>query len=400
MEPGVVLAGFLSAIDLDELSGHDRVTVLRAHQRMASHYEARMVDAMAAVTDSLDEPDQEPTWAAEAAAAEIAAALRLTRRATDGRLSFALDLDRRLPVVLERLRSGVIDVARAKVLVDGTAHLDDDAARLVVGAVVDSAPRLTTGQLRARVQKLCLETDPGDAKRRSEEAIGERRVVTHADPAGTAHLFAFDLPPDRVAAATDRIDRLARALRRAGESRTMDQLRADVLLDLLEGNPFTAPAAGGVEITVDLATLAGLVDHAGDLHGFGPVVADIARRVAHRHLDSPWRFTVTDPDTARPVATGITRRRPGAAQRRRIRARHRTCVFPGCRMPATSCDLDHTERHADGGPTTDCNLAPLCEHHHTTRHRYEWTYRRLDDGDHLWTSRLGHTYTTTGRPPP
>ncbi|HUP14858.1 MAG TPA: HNH endonuclease signature motif containing protein, partial [Acidimicrobiia bacterium] len=71
----------------------------------------------------------------------------------------------------------------------------------------------------------------------------------------------------------------------------------------------------------------------------------------------------------------------------------------GCRMPAIDCDLDHRRPWADGGPTKTSNLAPLCRHNHNTKHRCGWTYQKLPNGDYLWTSRLGHTYTTSGHPP-
>jgi hypothetical protein len=68
-------------------------------------------------------------------------------------------------------------------------------------------------------------------------------------------------------------------------------------------------------------------------------------------------------------------------------------------MPAIDCDLDHRRPWAHGGPSQTWNLAPLCRHNHGTKHRCGWTYRRLPNGDYLWTSRLGHTYTTSGHPP-
>jgi hypothetical protein len=129
------------------------------------------------------------------------------------------------------------------------------------------------------------------------------------------------------------------------------------------------------------------------------VIADIARQVAENQHGAEWRWTLTHPDTGQVIDNGTTRRRPTAAQRRHVEARNRTCVFPGCRMPAVDCDLDHRRPWADGGPTTERNLAPLCRHNHGTKHRCGWTYRRLPNGDYLWTSRLGHTYTTSGHPP-
>ena len=50
-------------------------------------------------------------------------------------------------------------------------------------------------------------------------------------------------------------------LRRGGGTRTMDQLRADVFLDLLEGTgPAPHSGRGSVHLHTDLATLAGLAD--------------------------------------------------------------------------------------------------------------------------------------------
>jgi hypothetical protein len=129
------------------------------------------------------------------------------------------------------------------------------------------------------------------------------------------------------------------------------------------------------------------------------VIADIARQVTEAHHDAEWRYTITHPETGAVLHTGLTRRRPTADQRRRVEARDRTCVFPGCRMPATNCDLDHRIPWSQGGKTTVDDLAPGCRHDHVVvKHRCKWTYQRLPNGDYLWTSRLGHKYTTSGIP--
>jgi hypothetical protein len=180
----------------------------------------------------------------------------------------------------------------------------------------------------------------------------------------------------------------------------MDQLRADILLDLLEGTQTEGSGRRGVvDIHVDLQTLAGLAETPGELAGFGPVIADIARQVTERQQGSEWRWTVTDPVTGQPIDQGITRRRPTAGQRRQIQTRNPTCVFPGCRMPATACDLDHRIPWAEGGPTRTDHLVPLCRHDHRIRHQAGWKHQPLPNGDHLWTSRLGHQYTASGQPP-
>lgn len=404
MEPGPFLASILAGIEVDRLSGYNRVVVLRARQRMASHYLAHLYRDMTAVADAIEELEgcEDPELVAEGAAAEIRVALRLTRRAADTELDLALELCRRLPRLWEAFASGKLDVRRVRVIVLGTRHLDGGAARLVVDEVIDRAPQLTTGQLRALLQRLCIEVDPGTAAARYEQSVAERRVISELSDDGTAQLMGVALPPDRVASATAFINQLAHHLRAGGDTRSMDQLRADVFLDLLEGNSRSTGSSRrcGIELRVDLATLAGLSEAPGELAGFGPVIADIARRVAdeQRH-GSTWRYVVTDPYTGLPLHHGITRRRPTAAQQRQVEVRDAFCIFPGCRMPAHACDLDHRIPWAESRRTSVDEMAPACRHDHGIRHRHHWTYGPLSGGDYLWTTRLGHTYTTSGKPP-
>ncbi len=397
MEPGPALAGILATIDVTELSGHDRIVVLRAHHKMVSHYNAHVYRDMAAVVDSIE--DDDPMYAAEAAAAEIRAALRLTRRASDTELAFAVELRRRLPRVWEALVTGLIDVGRARTIAYGTTHLFVAVARDVVERIIESAPNLTTGQLRARIDRIAMEADPDVAHQRYETALGDRRVVTEATTFGPANLLGLELPPHRVTAISRRINHLARSLNTKDETRTIDQLRADVYLDLLGGKDYANKTGGGVELRIDLDTLAGLAEHPGELNGYGPVIADVARQVTQQQQDTQWRWTVTDPLTGQPIHNGTTRRRPTASQHRDVETRDHACIFPGCRMPAIDCDLDHRTRWVDGGETTTDNLAPLCRHDHRIRHQAGWTHQPLPNGDHQWITKLGHTYTTSGRPP-
>jgi hypothetical protein len=396
VEPGLELAGWLMAFSDEPLSGYDRIVVLRAHQRLASHYAAQVLRDMAEVSAAFVAEDGVTMQSAdEYAAAEIRAALRLTRRSADAELSFALDLRRRLPQVFESLAAGHIDVRRAKVFDRYTIDLPIATARTIVEAVLPDAPNLTTGQLGARLDRLRMEVEPDAAKERYELAVDQRRVVIEPTPAGTANLYAFDLPPDRASVLMKRINRAARSLRNDGDQRSMDQLRTDVLLDLCTGGTAESPD-GSVDIYVDLETLLALNDDPGELAGYGPIIADITRKVAERQVDGTWRYTITDPTSGRPLSTGTTRRRPTAAQQREVVARHRTCIFPGCRMPARDCDLDHRIPWAEAGTTKTGDLGPLCRHDHGIRHAAGWTYKILPDGEIEWTSRLGHIYRTGG----
>lgn len=193
--PGAVLAAMLDDIDVEMASGFDRVRVLRAHERMQAHYAARSLHTIAGVMEALDESDLVEDCVEDATSAEIAAALRLTRRFADQQVQLAIELQGRLPNVWAALCDGDIDVRRARVLVDDTVHLTVVQAREVVGRVLGDAGLLTTGQLRAPLRKLCIQSDPDDAKTRYGTAVEDRRVATDADPDGVGHLYVLNVPP-------------------------------------------------------------------------------------------------------------------------------------------------------------------------------------------------------------
>ena len=397
--PGAVLAAALDDIDLEACSGHDRVRVLQAHERMRAHYAARSYRAMSAVVESLRDLYPEDAdlidKAAIAGSAEIAAALNLTRQAADTELSFALELRRRLPQVWEALCDGLIDQRRARTFVSNTLHLPIATAREVVARILADAARMTTGQLQARLRKLCIEADPDEAADRYEHAVEDRRTVLEANPDGTASFHALNLPPHDAVAARNRINDFALGLKRAGDSRSMDQLRADVFLDILIGRE-RPPGRGTSHVTTDLESLARLNNHPGFLHGYGPVIADIARQVVEQQHNPIAQWTVTHPTTGRPAATGTTRRRPTVKQQRAVRASFPTCVHPGCRMPAFNCDLDHRTPWVETGRTDPDDLYPLCRYHHNLKTNHGWSYRSLPDGELEFTTPLGHTYLTNG----
>jgi hypothetical protein len=402
MEPGPGLAAVLSTIDPFAVSGRARVKLIQARQRQLSATNGGFYTSVSALSEYMIEYDEDPVLGGEAAAYELRAALRLTRRSAETEIGFAEELSRRLPAVGAALTAGVIDIRRAKVICFGTEHLADSAAREVVDMVLPDAPLLTSGQLHAKIRKLCIEADPEEAKSRYEQALNDRKLVQEPNTSGTTSLYLTDLAPDRAAEAYAHVNAIALSLTGPDDERSIDQIRADVAIDLLTGQmTYKVRSKGTVDIHVDLTTLAGLNDNPGELAGYGPVIADIARQVTEQQQQAEWRFTITDPETGMVVDNGTTKRRPNAYQERHVQARNRTCVSPGCRMPAISgCDLDHRIPYSQTGHTKVEELCPLCRHDHCSRHKFGWTYIPIAGGDYLWTSRLGLTYTTSGRPPP
>jgi hypothetical protein len=158
-----------------------------------------------------------------------------------------------------------------------------------------------------------------------------------------------------------------------------------------------APRRGVIDLQVPLTTLLGLTDFPGDLAGFGPVIADIARQVVAEQPGATWRFSVYDP-LGQLIHHGITRRRPTAPDAAFVKARDRTCRAPGCRAPAKYCDIDHTDEWASSKDSRRCNLAYLCKRHHLFKHLTQSGLVQFTPGILGFTTPLGRHYVT--RPDP
>jgi hypothetical protein len=240
--------------------------------------------------------------------------------------------------------------------------------------------------------------DPDGAAARVRCRRTERRVeLLHGDD-GMATLLA-DLPAEVASAAYARIDRHARDLRRHGDPRTTDQLRADVFADILCGRDHpTTSAKAEIFVYVDLITLMGLRESSAELAGHGPIPAQVAREIAS-HGRSTWRRVVTDPLTGAPVDVGRQRYRPPSVTADYVRVRDRECRFPACHRPSWFGDLDHVTDWAHHGRTDSGNLTGFCRKHHRLKDSPGWVYH-MNAATHRFTvrTRSGRTYTTT--PPP
>ena len=97
--------------------------------------------------------------------------------------------------------------------------------------------------------------------------------------------------------------------------RSKDQRMADALAILLLGADETEPPrpvkpAVAVQVTVDLPTLVHLRQHPGELLGYGPIPADIARELAG---DAAWQRFVHEPVTGYLLDAGDERYQPPPA---------------------------------------------------------------------------------------
>ncbi|WP_147795933.1 HNH endonuclease signature motif containing protein [Cellulomonas sp. Y8] len=155
-----------------------------------------------------------------------------------------------------------------------------------------------------------------------------------------------------------------------------------------------------IRITIPASTLLGLDDQPAHLDGHGPVDAVQARALA---IGGVWQRVVTDPLTDRVLDVGRERYRPPAALAELIRVRDKTCVAPGCLVPACGCELDHTQEFhprpggdpdAPLGGTDADNLGPVCHRHHRLKTDGGFRLRQIQPGLFEWITPTGHRYLT------
>jgi Domain of unknown function (DUF222) len=393
--PGADVITPLSAVDPARLDPAGRIDLLIALERQL----AWLAGAQQRVLAALDGVASD--WAGKEsidyAEEQVTAALRLSPGHAADRLAIARMLVDRLPATLAMLERGEITYLHARRLAEAVAGFDAATAGKVEERVLPRAGAQTVGQFTATLRRAVIAADPRRAEQRHADALAQRRVVLIPQDDGMTELWAL-LPADGAALIQTVLDALAHP-KSPGETRTVDQRRADCLVDVFArvlADP-TLPEAHGqrpaIQVTVAASTLLGCDEMPADLDGYGPIPAAMARRMAADPTGT-WRRLLTDPASGALLDYGRTSYRPPTALTEFVIARDKRCVFPGCRRTARRCDLDHDQPWTSGGLTAAHNLHPLCRRHHRAKHDAGWQHLHHPDGTHYWTAPTGHTYRT------
>ncbi|ANG86427.1 hypothetical protein A8L33_14645 [Microbacterium aurantiacum] len=358
-------------------------------------------------------------------AAELAGVTFTTDRSMQAQITQAVEWVECYPATLAAWEAGRITRGHATAVLrcgtalprDGRAEFDAAAAELCVGQSV--------GRVKDRLEHLAQELHPRTLAERHAKAREERRGSVTPLRDGMSELVAT-LPTLLAEGISDRLTEQASSIIDArntpapGETdpdaddaeaepdcRTRDQIRADILCDmLLTGSPLADPTIDGdgngtlgmirakVQVVVPALTLLGKDDDpendttTADLVGSSPIDPATARALAG--AITTWERLVVHPVSGQVLFTDSYRRT--ASMARLLRARDRHCRFPGCRRPAIRCELDHTFDFALGGRTDVRNLCHLCQRHHSMKQFTSWGVRQLGDGVLEWTSPTGRVY--------
>jgi hypothetical protein len=316
---------------------------------------------------------------------------------------------------------------------------------LIFPAVLEEAP----GAVTRRVRRVLGRVDADALRVKAAKERLDRFV--HAYPSEVPGLTRWvgSLPAADSAACWAAIDALAHQMHGDDPTRTLEQCRADALVDLMLTNvqvattvtlmiplqtatvqepddalerdlivngprpgPGTGPGTGpGLgcpsypAATDDFGQPAAppnpLVEPSWtqicamgyEIPGIGVIGGDVVAGILAR-FDTRIARVLLDERTGVVIETGIKDYLPNAAMRRFIQKRDRTCRFPGCARAAKRCEPDHIIAFSRGGPTAIWNLVSLCKHHHRVKHEAGWAITMSRDGTCVWTDPHGRQYAT------
>ncbi|WP_350277218.1 DUF222 domain-containing protein [Kribbella sp. HUAS MG21] len=393
--------------------------------------------------------DPERSWAAE-----IGAALHLSPQTAARHIDTALHLTGTLAATHTALRCGALTFSKALAISEATRTLPPDTARAVEAHVLRRAPGQTHKNLAASLRRQVAKHTIREDTDRHRAAAAERtcKIVPLSD--GMAGLWVVhtadkiqqiwiavqamadlakrgtpvadeaagltgpveatvgsdDMTGSRVpgaagtgAAAPPEVGAASNA--GVKHERTAEQRRADVVADLFEHMlhngldwlgrrlPDQHRRRPHIEVLIPANTLLGLDDDPCELAGYGPIPADMARRIA---ADGTWRRLLTDPTNGTVLEASTTRHDPSALVSETLLARHPVCAWPGCNRTSRECDRDHATPFAQTGRTNLTGLVPYCEYHHVIKDTkaWGWTTTIHPDGSAILTAPTGHRYTT------
>jgi len=327
-------------------------------------------------------------FAERAAAADLAVRLNLAEATVRAHGNVASTLRERLPLLWAWFTEGEVSTQNAREAAAIAIELPADCWAAFESQILDAARTLAPARFRTRARAVREKLHADTLTERHAAAELHRGVWTEADRDGMGWLHAR-LSSERLAMVSAHLDGVAFDLfTAADEERTMAQLRADALVDLLTGTGEQKPGVT-VALTVPVLSLLGHSSAPAILEGVGPIDLDTARRLCAT-APSITRL-LTDPITGAVLHMDPRQYRPSAALKRWLAIQQVTCDFPGCGRRAAQCDLDHTRAWADGGLTAADNLSHRCRKHHTMKHQTKWRVDRPSGSERaVWTSPTGH----------
>jgi hypothetical protein len=267
------------------------------------------------------------------------------------RIDIARNLVNNLPNTCSALALGEISSAHATVIARETASaIHDGMSESVIFDIevraIAFAEFHTPGQVANHVRSAVAKYSPEEFEETVSKATSMRRVSCYNDPDGMSTVVAilpaadaqivmnsieaFILRADQLSQ-TDGKDSVLAKNQKLPKDQTLtkDMKRADALSSicaqfLSQLDDVVAPHRRPltINVTVDLPTLLGLAENPGQLAGYGPIPAAVARELSS---DGRWKRFITEPQTGNLLDFGRESYEPPQQLKDFLIARDRTC---------------------------------------------------------------------------
>ncbi|MEJ7635020.1 HNH endonuclease [Aeromicrobium sp.] len=318
---------------------------------------------------------------------EVAMARNVGPGAAGTQVGVALSLER-LQAVAALFGAGLVPEAVVRAVVTESASLHGDDKIVLDGEISEMLPGLTARQASHATARMVIRLDAEAARERAERNRADQRVSMFPDTDGVAILQVRG-PAEQILATHQALDARARALKAAGDERTLGQIMVQTLVQRVTGLVRPDDIDVEVQLVMDAKTLLGEDGEPVHLVGYGPISPDIADDLIARAPDPTIRRLLVDPVDGTLVVRDLRRRRFTAPSRSHIRARDRVCRQPGCDLQIR--DDDHIHAFADGGLTTAANGQGLCKRSHTIKSQPGWVVT-TEGKANVWQTPTGHNY--------
>jgi len=400
----------LAVIDPFNLNASDKIDFLSALERQDGWLFALKQRAITAVAGAKPSEGEGAMFGVDESEREdVSTALRLAPATAQFRIDVARTLVNNLPNTCSALAFGEISSAHATVIARETASairdgMSEHAIFEIESKAIAFAEFHTPGQVANHVRNSVAKYAPEEFEDVTTRAHSMRRVSCYNDSDGMSTVVAI-LPAADAQIVMNSIEAFILREESIGTidllQRNKDMKRSDALTaicsDFLstmsqEVLPHRRPLT--VNVTIDLPTLLGLAENPGQLAGYGPIPAAVARELAS---DAQWKRFITEPQTGNLLDFGRESYQPPQQLKDFLIARDRTCRFPGCRRSALLSDLDHAQSWESGGRTSAENIGALCRRHHRLKTHDGWSIKSFPDGSCTWTSPLGKEFFTPAR---
>jgi len=376
---------------------------------------------------------------------QIALARRITPKQASNQLTLHRILVGSMPRTAALLDAGRISEGAAHKVAENALVLSDEDRATLDDEFEDRLPGVTAHRAGDITRARAMELDPESAVRRIQRAASARRITLRPAADGMSVLRAV-LPVKEGVASFDALTRTAKSAKSAGDPRSKGQIMADTLVERTTGAKTVDHIPVEVQLLMTDTTLLGAENRTAWMDGH-PVPGAVARNIAlgtrpaprgelendekagtttcpgtttppvhdcamtppvHDPADPPsveqmdaarWiRRLYTDPRTGELQDVDGRRRLFRGEVRRFILLRDQRCRTPFC--DARIHDVDHAQRHADGGETTAENGVGHCQRFNLAKEIPGWS-SSLDPATEQSAGRLtivtptGHTYTST-----